>query len=113
MLRLGYLHPPTLKNPATGRSDIGIERPTALARAIPSSRPQLPAPAVPHPAGVALASTDVLDNLARAAGLRQAGGELPSDSPPALALVPRVTCLAEEALDGWKNWQDKHLTARA
>ena len=61
---------------------------------------------------VALASTEVVDRLATVAGLLDALVELPKNSAPVVALVPRVTVLARGALADWQAWQHEHLEKR-
>ena len=58
---------------------------------------------------VALAPSAVVDELATAAGLLEALVELPSNSAPVVALVPKVLKRSREALDAWQEWQAKHL----
>lgn len=58
---------------------------------------------------VALAPAEVVDALATAAGLLEALAELPPDSAPVVALVPRVQTQAKGALESWQKWQKEHL----
>jgi len=58
---------------------------------------------------VALAPAEIVDRLATAAGLLEALVELPTDSAPVIALVPRVQAQAKSALDAWQKWQQEHL----
>ena len=58
---------------------------------------------------VALAPTDLVDRLAVIAGLLEALVELPSNSPPVLALVPRLVTGGRSALDDWQKWQHEYL----
>ena len=58
---------------------------------------------------VALAPSAIIDELAATAGLLEALVELPSNSPPVVALVPKVVKRSREALDAWQDWQAKHL----
>jgi hypothetical protein len=58
---------------------------------------------------VALAPSDLLDGLAAATGLLEAVEELPRDSPPVVALVPRLVKRATTALDRWDEWYAEHL----
>jgi hypothetical protein len=53
---------------------------------------------------VALAPNDLIDRLAIAVGLLQALEELPSDSPPAMALLPATVDRARSAVAAWKAW---------
>jgi hypothetical protein len=63
---------------------------------------------------VALAPSELIDQLAGVAGLLEAIVELPPDSPPVLALVPRLSERARAALTAWNGWQAEHLrTANA
>lgn len=57
---------------------------------------------------VALAPSKLIDRLAVAAGLLEAMSELPSNSPPALALMPKTAERARRALLSWHEWEDKH-----
>lgn len=58
---------------------------------------------------VALAPSELVDRLAAAAGLLEALVELPTDSAPVVALVPRVQSRAKIALDDWYKWQKEAL----
>jgi hypothetical protein len=58
---------------------------------------------------VALAPTELLDGLAVVAGLLEAVDELPRESPPVVALVPRLVKRAEKALTNWNAWHAEHL----
>lgn len=58
---------------------------------------------------VALAPSDLLERLAAAAGLLEALIELPSNSPPALALLPSVVQRAQDSLEQWKTWRRQSL----
>ena len=59
----------------------------------------------------ALAPTDLIDRLAWAAGLLEALAELPSDSPPVVALMPKLTSRARSTLTRWQEWwQQKSKT---
>jgi hypothetical protein len=53
----------------------------------------------------ALARTDLIDALATAAGLLEALAEFPKSSAPVVAMLPRATQLADEALTAWRSWQ--------
>jgi len=61
---------------------------------------------------VALAPTDLVNRLAAVAGLQEALVELPSDSPPVMALVPGLVTRARSALEDWQKWQHEHLEKR-
>lgn len=58
---------------------------------------------------VALAPFDLIEPLAAAAGLLEALVELPSRSPPVLALVPKLTERSNAALKDWQKWQAQRL----
>jgi hypothetical protein len=58
---------------------------------------------------VASAPEDLLDRLAWAAGLLEAIVELPSNSPPVLALVPKLSKRARGTLEQWNRWQAERL----
>ncbi len=58
---------------------------------------------------VALAPANLIDRLAAAAGLLEAIVELPLDSPPVVALVPKLLKRARGALVDWNDWRRKHL----
>ncbi|HTP24901.1 MAG TPA: hypothetical protein VMK12_04480 [Anaeromyxobacteraceae bacterium] len=57
----------------------------------------------------ALAPFDVIDRLAAAAGLFEAIRELPPNSPPVVALVPRLMKRANSAVQEWQRWYRVHL----
>jgi hypothetical protein len=57
---------------------------------------------------VTLAPGPVTDRLAAAAGLLEALVELPPNSPPVIALVPRVVKRSKDALERWQTWRAKH-----
>jgi hypothetical protein len=59
-----------------------------------------------------LAPTALIDRLAMAAGLLEALNELPSDSPPVIALVPSVVTRANGTLDDWQAWLDRNRGKR-
>jgi len=61
---------------------------------------------------VALAPWEVIQRLASSAGLLEALSELPADSAPVVALVPKVLTRAEKALKDWQEWRTQHLEAR-
>jgi hypothetical protein len=58
---------------------------------------------------VAMAPSELVDRLAAAAGMLEALVELPTDSAPGIAIVPRVTTHARSALEDWQKWQREHL----
>jgi len=61
---------------------------------------------------VALAPGDLVDRLAASAGLLEALVELPADSAPVIALVPRLVTRTRSALEDWEKWQHEHLEKR-
>jgi hypothetical protein len=61
---------------------------------------------------VALAPSQIVDRLATAAGLLEALAELPQDSPPVVATVPRAITRAKSGLDEWGAWHEQHLGKR-
>jgi hypothetical protein len=58
---------------------------------------------------VAMAPSGLVDRLAAAAGLLEALVELPRDSAPVMAIVPRVAIRARTALEEWQKWHAEHL----
>jgi hypothetical protein len=58
---------------------------------------------------VAIAPAKLIERLALSAGLLETLTELPVDSPPSLALLPRFLPRTQEALDEWQRWQAAHL----
>jgi hypothetical protein len=58
---------------------------------------------------VAMAPFELVERLAAAAGLLEALVELPTDSAPVLAVVPRVMTGARSALEDWQKWHHEHL----
>jgi hypothetical protein len=61
---------------------------------------------------VALAPPELVDRLAISAGLLEALAELPTDSAPVTALVPKLAARTRGALDEWQRWQHEHLEKR-
>jgi hypothetical protein len=61
---------------------------------------------------VALAPGDLLVRLAVVAGLLEAMVELPLDSPPVSALVPKVARRGKEALQRWGRWHAQHIASQ-
>lgn len=59
---------------------------------------------------VMLAPASLIDRLAAAAGLLEALVELPGDSTPVIALVPRVVKRSQVALEKWQEWRATHPT---
>lgn len=58
---------------------------------------------------VALAPSELIDALARVAGLLEAITELPTDSAPVIALVPGLVRRAKSALQDWNTWHRAYL----
>jgi hypothetical protein len=58
---------------------------------------------------VAMAPADIIDRLGASAGLLEALVELPIDSAPVVALVPKVTSSTRSALEDWQKWRHEHL----
>jgi hypothetical protein len=58
---------------------------------------------------VAMAPSELVDRLATSAGLLEALVELPTNSAPVIALVPKLVGRTRGALDDWQNWQHEHL----
>ena len=52
-----------------------------------------------------LAPTQVVDELAIAAGLLEALSQFPSDAAPVIANTPRAIELAHTALAEWQKWE--------
>jgi hypothetical protein len=61
----------------------------------------------------ALVRSELIDQLAIAAGLLEALAEFPQGSPPVLATLPRAIESAERALDGWRTWEASARKASA
>jgi hypothetical protein len=61
---------------------------------------------------VVLAPAEIIDQLAAAAGLFEALVELPEDSPPVVAPVPRLVAHSTRALNEWQKWRVGHLEKR-
>ena len=61
----------------------------------------------------AMAPSELVDRLAASAGLLEAVVELPPDSAPVVALIPKLTSRARAALDDWQRWKGEHHKARA
>jgi hypothetical protein len=53
---------------------------------------------------VARAPTDLLNRLARPAGLLEAVSQLPIEGTPADALIPELLVEARAAVDRWEAW---------
>jgi hypothetical protein len=58
---------------------------------------------------VAMAPSELVDRLAAAAGLLEALVELPTDSAPVIALVPKLVTRTRSALEDWRRWHHEHL----
>jgi hypothetical protein len=61
---------------------------------------------------VALAPTPLVDRLATAVGLLESLAELPTDSPPVVAMVPKTLARAKSSLEDWRAWHRKYLARR-
>lgn len=61
---------------------------------------------------VAMAPTDLVDRLAISAGLLEALVELPANSAPVLALVPKLATRTRSALEAWQAWHREHLEGK-
>jgi hypothetical protein len=51
----------------------------------------------------------LIDRLAVAAGLLEALMELPGDTAPVIALVPKLALRARRALEDWGRWNQDQL----
>ena len=51
----------------------------------------------------------MVERLALAAGLLEALGEIPSDSPPAVALVPKTLQRTQRVLAEWRKWEQANV----
>lgn len=58
---------------------------------------------------VAMAPSELVDRLATSAGLLEALVELPTDSAPVVALVPKLVTRTRRALEDWQKWHHEHL----
>ena len=58
---------------------------------------------------VAMAPSELVDRLATSAGLLEALAELPKDSTPVIAIVPRVVTRTRSNLEDWQKWHHEHL----
>jgi hypothetical protein len=61
---------------------------------------------------VALAPAELIDRLAICTGLLEALAELPTDSAPVMALVPKLATRTRDALDDWRKWHQEQLDKR-
>lgn len=57
---------------------------------------------------VALAPSELVDQLAASAGLLEAMSELPLESPPSSTLLPTVMARAKGGLEAWRSWEKTH-----
>jgi hypothetical protein len=58
---------------------------------------------------VGMAPTELLERLAAAAGLLEAVSELPLESAPVVALIPKLAKRSRSVLEEWNKWQREHL----
>ena len=58
---------------------------------------------------VALAPNEMVDRLALLSGLLDALGEIPANSPPVLAMLPKTLDRARRALADWRTWEQTNL----
>jgi len=58
---------------------------------------------------VALAPDALLEALATSAGMLEAVSELPADSSPVVALMPRLVERAKRTLSQWSAWHAEHV----
>lgn len=58
---------------------------------------------------VGLAPSELISGLAEASGMLDALSELPIDSAPVVALVPKTAARAQGKLEEWRGWRKKHL----
>jgi len=61
---------------------------------------------------VALAPSQLVERLALAVGLLESLGDLPADSPPVVALVPKTIARSKSSLGEWRSWHQQHLAKR-
>ncbi len=61
---------------------------------------------------VALAPSQLIDRLAGAVGLLESLADLPVDSPPVVAMVPKALARATKSLDDWRVWHKQFLARR-
>jgi cellulose biosynthesis protein BcsQ len=61
---------------------------------------------------VALAPSQLVERLAAAVGLLESLGDLPSGSPPVVAMVPDTMARARRSLNDWRAWHKQHLANR-
>ena len=61
---------------------------------------------------VALAPSPLVERLAAAVGLLESLSELPADSPPVIAMVPKARTHASKSLDDWHAWHKQYLARR-
>lgn len=58
---------------------------------------------------VGMAPPELIDRLAASAGLLEALVELPADSTPVVALVPKLVTRTRSVLEDWQTWHHEHL----
>ena len=58
---------------------------------------------------VAMAPSELVDRLATCTGLLEALAELPTNSAPVIALVPKLVIRTRRALEDWQKWHHEHL----
>jgi hypothetical protein len=61
---------------------------------------------------VAMAPPELIERLAASAGLLEALAELPTDSTPVVALVPKLVTRTRSALEDWQKWHHEHLARK-
>ncbi|HEX7507869.1 MAG TPA: hypothetical protein VF550_13920 [Polyangia bacterium] len=61
---------------------------------------------------VALAPSQLIERLALAVGLLESLSELPVNSPPVVALVPKTIARSKSSLDDWRSWHKQHRQKR-
>jgi hypothetical protein len=61
---------------------------------------------------VVFAPSQLVDRLAMAVGLLESSAELPADSPPVIALVPKTLTRAKSSLDDWRAWHKQYLARK-
>ena len=61
---------------------------------------------------VALAPSELVERLAAAVGLLDSLADLPADSPPIIAMVPKTVTQATKSLCDWRAWHKQYLARR-
>ena len=79
-------------------SESRIDKPTEIRHVLRTVKTAL------ELAVVARAPSDLLNRLARPAGLLEAVSQLPVDGTPAEALIPELLIEARSAVDRWEAW---------